>query len=76
MERDATSLTIACALTLISEKVRFWSDEQRDLHGNTVEPRCMNMTPEVAENLRQSLIAIADHCKSGLQAYDKATGRA
>jgi hypothetical protein len=60
-------LTMEVALTLISEKVRFWSDEQRGLSNEAIPPRCMDASRQ--GELRQSLIEIADHCKTAMRKY-------
>lgn len=64
-KREVT-LTLEIALTLISEKVRFWSDEQVGPGSERLPARCMDMA-RLAE-LRQSLLEINAHCKSGLAA--------
>lgn len=69
MERDATSLKIACALVLISETVRFWSDDQRDLCGGLQSPRCLN--PTSSADLLESLKRINLICTSALRTFDE-----
>jgi hypothetical protein len=54
-------LTMLTAFTLISEKVRFWSDSQLGLSGETLAPRCMN--PDRLVELHQSLLEIKQICK-------------
>jgi hypothetical protein len=58
-------LTLEVALVLISEKVRFWSDEEPGIGGRPTPPRCMDTT-RLAE-LRKSLIEIDGHCKTALK---------
>lgn len=60
------------ALTLISEKVRFWSDNQQALDGSELPARCLN--PNRLYELQQSLIEIDDHCKSAIRAGRKTRG--
>jgi hypothetical protein len=65
MSVNTDPLNMKVALTLISEKVRFWSDEQKGVGGEVLPPRCMN--PGRLAELRQSLIEIDQHCKSVLK---------
>jgi hypothetical protein len=59
-------LGLQAALTLISEKVRFWSDSQTTLEGKMSPPRCMDTRR--SSELRQSLIEIDAHRKNALRA--------
>lgn len=56
----------AVALTLISETVRFWSDEQRALDGSYLPPRAE--VPALKYELVQSLKQIGGYCKTALKA--------
>jgi hypothetical protein len=62
--RSNPCLTLEVALTLIAEKVHFWSDEPN--------PRCLDAArlPE----LRQSLIEISGHCKAAMQTSPEGKG--
>lgn len=62
-------LTLEVALVLISEKVHFWSDEQRDVHGKPLPARCLSAGR--LDELRLSLMEIAGHCKSALAGHRK-----
>jgi len=58
-------LSLEVALVLISETVRFWSDEQTGVSGEKLPARCLN--PERLAELRQSLIEIDSYCKTALK---------
>lgn len=67
MSDRSRCLSADVALVLISETVRFWSDEQHGLLGETIPPRCMDAKRRA--ELRQALIEIDGYCKSGIRAH-------
>jgi hypothetical protein len=56
---------LSAALVLISEKVRFWSDERRGSHDEISPPRCLTATTQY--DLLQSLREIDALCKDALR---------
>lgn len=69
MERNGTPLNMACALALISETLRFWTDEELGLDGKMYPPRCFDVNR--SSDMRESLIKLDSHCKTSLRAFQK-----